>query len=131
MAFKSFIVSGTERSTPQITLQSMQLKSEKETGIIPLFRESNVDPPLLSFQPGELLEAEHVVGVVWLGQEVLHDELVHVQGGVDYLADAGIELLAESLGVQVPQDDPTEDGHDRIVRHQVHVQRVKVPHKPA
>ncbi len=80
--------------------------------------------------PAELLEAEQVVGVIRRGQQVFDDELVDVEGGGDNLIYAGIELLAESLRVQVPEDNPAEDGRDRRVREQVDVDRVEVPDEP-
>ena len=43
------------------------------------------------------------------------------------LFDAGIELFAEPFGVEVPEDDPAEDGRHSRVREVVDVQRVEVP----
>ena len=47
--------------------------------------------------------------VVRRGEEVGPDELVQGQGGLDDLGDAGVELLAEPLGVEVPEEDPAID----------------------
>ena len=47
-----------------------------------------------------------------------------------YLFYAGVKLLAEPLGVQVPEDDPGEDCGDGRVVKVVDVDRVEVSHEP-
>ncbi len=42
------------------------------------------------------------------------------------LFNARVELFAEPFGVEVPQDDPAEDGSHRRVREVVDEQRVEV-----
>ena len=43
-----------------------------------------------------------------------------------HLLDAGVELFAEAFGVEVPEDDPAEDGRHGGAGEQVDVQRVEV-----
>lgn len=45
--------------------------------------------------------------------------------------NAGVELLAKSLRVEVPEDDPAEDGRHRSVGEQVDVQRVEMSNEAA
>ena len=42
------------------------------------------------------------------------------------MLDAGVELFAEAFGVEVPEDDPAEDGRHGGAGEQVDVQRVEV-----
>ena len=63
-------------------------------------------------------------------QQAAGGKLVDLQGGAHHLLDAGVELLAEALGVQVPEDKPREDGGNGGVLEVVNVERVEVAHEP-
>ena len=51
---------------------------------------------------------------------------VSIDRHATHLFNAGIKFFAEALGVEVPEDDPAEDGGDGGVGEQVDVQRVEV-----
>ena len=52
---------------------------------------------------------------------------MYLHGSADDLADARVELLAESLCVQVPEDDAAEDAPDHGFLKLINVQDVEMP----
>ena len=52
-----------------------------------------------------------------------------MQGGSNHLRNAGVKLLAEASGVQMPENNPAEDCDDGGVGQLVNVEGVEMAHE--